>query len=83
MNANWVKNQSDEKILKQIAEQFKNDKYEIDFFIKSDDGGKHIEAKVVGQHFASELRKKIPINFCGWRTIVAFTPLEVILKKKD
>jgi len=83
MNANWIKNQSEEKILKQISEEYYSDKYEIEYFIKSDDGGRHIEAKVVGQHNATELRLRIPINYNGWRTVVVFTPLEVFLKKKE
>lgn len=83
MNANWVKNQSEEKIIKQLDEEYKNSKYNIEFLIKSDDGGRHIEAKVVGQNNSIDLRKKLPLNYNGWRTIVSYTPLDTVIKKKD
>lgn len=83
MNANWIKNQSEENILKQLKEEFKKCKYDIEFLIKSDDGGRHIEAKVIGQNNSADLRKKLPLNYNGWRTIVSSTPLETVLKKKD
>ncbi len=83
MNANWVKNQSEENIIKELKEEYKNNKYDIDFLVKSDDGGRHIEAKVIGQNNSSDLRKKLPLNYNGWRTIVSYTPLETVLKKKD
>jgi len=83
MNANWAKNQSDEAILKQIKKEFENELYDIEFFIKSDDGGKHIEARVIGHLNSNDLRKKIPLNYNGWRTLVSYTPLDVVLKKKE
>ena len=83
MNANWIKNQSEENILKELKEEFKKYKYDIEFLIKSDDGGRHIEAKVIGQNNSADLRKKLPLNYNGWRTIVSYTPLETVLKKKD
>ena len=82
MNANWTKDQTEEAIIKEIKKDFNNQLYDIDFFIKSDDGGKHIEARVIGHLNSNDLRKKIPINYNGWRTIVSYTPLEVVLKKK-
>jgi hypothetical protein len=82
MNANWTKEQTEEAIIKQIKKEFENELYNIEFSIKSDDGGKHIEARVLGNKSSSELRKKLPINYSGWRTIVSYTPLEVDLNKK-
>jgi hypothetical protein len=82
MNTNWTKEQTEEAIIKQIKKDFGNQLYDIEFFIKSDDGGKHIEARVLGHLNSNDLRKKIPINYNGWRTIVSYTPLEVVLKKK-
>jgi len=82
MDSNWTKEQTEQAIIKQIKKDFGNQKYDIEFFIKSDDGGKHIEARVIGQLNSNDLRKKIPINYDGWRTIISYTPLEVVLKKK-
>lgn len=86
MNANWKKQQSEKEILDKIAKEFANKKFEIEFFIGSDDGGRHIEARVDGKNNASILRKLIPLNYNGWRTIVIYVdvpePEKIILKKK-
>jgi hypothetical protein len=82
MNANWTKEQTEQAIIKQIKKEFENESYKIEFFIKSDDGGRHIEARVLGEKNSNQLRKKLPINYDGWRTIVSYTPLEVVFIKK-
>ena len=83
MNANWTKEQSEERIIKEISKEFQNDNFKIDFIIKSDDGGKHIEARIGGLNDATILRKLLPLNYNGWRTLVVFWPIETILKKKE
>ena len=82
MNANWTKEQTEEAIIKQIKKEFANQLYDIEFFVKMDDGGKHIEARVIGHLNSNDLRKKIPINYNGWRPLVSYTPLDVVVKKK-
>lgn len=83
MNANWAKNQSEEIVLKEIAKDFIDKKNNIEFFIKSDDGGRHLEVRILGQHNASELRNKIPLNYKGWRTVVIGTPVDIVVKRKE
>lgn len=70
MNANWTKDKREDDILKQAAEEFSGQPYDIEFYVKSDDGGRHIEAVIVGQGNSSKFRKLFPLNYNGWRTVV-------------
>lgn len=83
MNANWTKEQSDEKILKQLQKEFSGLDYDIEFYVKSDDGGRHIEARVLGETNGAKFRKLLPLNYNGWRTIVISIKQEVIVRKNS
>jgi hypothetical protein len=70
MNANWTKKTNDDDILQQVSKEFSGLGYEIEFYVKSDDGGRHIEARVNGEQNGSTFRKILPLNYNGWRTVV-------------
>ena len=67
-----MKKYSPEEIQKLILGEF-GDK---DIVVKtsSDDGGQVLEIWVQGKESSIEIRKLIPLNYEGWRTVVIMTP---------
>jgi hypothetical protein len=63
-----VKKASGEEILKLILGEFGD--RDINPRITSDDGGQVLEVWVQGEESSIEIRKLIPVNYEGWRTVV-------------
>lgn len=68
MNKNWSKEQTEAEICKQIANEYSQ--FDLEVFVKSDDGGRHLEVRVGDKTSSQEVRRTIPINYCGWRVVV-------------
>ncbi len=67
-----MKKPSPEEIEKLILGEF-GDK-DIVTKISSDDGGSILEIYVQGKEISEEIRKLIPLNYEGWRTVVFYNP---------
>ncbi len=63
-----MKKASGEEILKLILGEFGD--RDINPRITSDDGGQVLEVWVQGEESSIEIRKLIPVNYEGWRTVV-------------
>lgn len=63
-----MKKASAEEILKLILGEFGD--RDIDPKVTSDDGGQVLEIWVLGDESSTLIRKLIPLNYEGWRTIV-------------
>jgi hypothetical protein len=63
-----VKKASAEEILKLILGEFGD--RDINPRITSDDGGQVLEIWVQGEEISLQIRKLIPVNYEGWRTVV-------------
>jgi hypothetical protein len=63
-----VKKASAEEILKLILGEFGD--RDINPRITSDDGGQVLEIWVQGGEISPQIRKLIPVNYEGWRTVV-------------
>ncbi len=63
-----MKKASAEEILKLILGEFGD--RDINPRITSDDGGQVLEIWVQGEEISLQIRKLIPVNYEGWRTVV-------------
>ena len=63
-----MKKASAEEILKLILGEFGD--RDINPRITSDDGGQVLEIWVQGGEISPQIRKLIPVNYEGWRTVV-------------
>lgn len=68
MNKNWTKEQTEEQICSELANEYSQ--YDLTVFAKSDDGGRHLEVRVAEKYSSKAFRKEIPINYSGWRVVV-------------
>ena len=68
MNKNWTKEQTEIEICKQLANEYAQ--FDLEVFVKSDDGGRHLEVRVGEKTPSPDVRFAIPINYCGWRVVV-------------
>ena len=67
-----MKKPSPEEIEKLILGEFGD--RDITTKISSDDGGSVLEVYVQGKESSQEIRKLIPLNYDGWRTVVFHNP---------
>lgn len=63
-----MKKASAEEILKLVLGEFGD--RDINPRITSDDGGQVLEIWVQGEESSIEIRKLVPVNYEGWRTVV-------------
>jgi hypothetical protein len=67
-----MKKHSPEEIQKLILGEFGD--RDIMTKTSSDDGGSVLEIYVQGKESSEEIRKLIPLNYDGWRTVVFYNP---------
>ncbi len=68
-----MKKHSPEEIQKLILGEFGD--RDITVKTSSDDGGSVLEIWVQGNESSKEIRKLIPLNYEGWRTVVFQNPI--------